>query len=94
MRVNSLSHVSNFDIYRKPKYHLYIKTHDTEVYRGVTDEQHNTTTQKPKRDLSKLYTGLRNLPQQRTKQHKPTAEKSLALNLNVDQILDAAHMLI
>ena len=40
----------------------YIKTHDTVLYRRVTDEQHNTTTQKPKRRLSVPHTSLRNLP--------------------------------
>ena len=42
----------------------YIKTHDTIVYGSITNEQHNTTTQKPKHNLSVPYTSLRNLPQQ------------------------------
>jgi hypothetical protein len=63
------------------------------VYRSVTDEQHNTTTQKPKRGLSVPHTGVRNLPQQRKNQTATDYGRSSALNLNFEQTINHAHML-
>ena len=58
---------------------LYIKTYYTEVYWSVTNEQHNTTTGKPKREPSRADTGLSNLSSQKRKNKagRGTVEKSL-----------------
>ena len=61
MHVNK-SVLYRISIYIESRNKHYIKTYDIVLYRSVTDEQHNTTTQKPKPAFSLPYTSLRNLP--------------------------------